>query len=272
MLAGLKKQKFGVCIPTKKKCDLPMTQPVITLKNVTYKTILSEINLNIIRGQITTIIGPNGAGKTTLIKLILGLIQPTSGDVTKHDTLVFGYLPQNLKLNPLMPMTVERFLQLATTEINKNLTHKIKTVLHQVGGCHLKSRSMHVLSGGEMQRVLLARTLMMDPDVLILDEPAQGVDVLGQSELYTLIAKIRTDLGCAVVLVSHDLHLVMAASDQVICLNHHICCSGPPQDVMQHPSYVQLFGPQAEPLALALYTHHHSHRHDEPCTEEHRHD
>ena len=249
-----------------------MTTPAITLKDVTYQSILSGINLTITKGKITTIIGPNGAGKTTLLKLILKLIQPTSGHVNRNPDLIFGYLPQKLKLNPLMPMTVERFLQLATTQTNKTLQERLKQALHQVGGCHLKSRSMHVLSGGEIQRVLLARTLMQNPDVLILDEPDQGVDVMGQAELYALIAKIRDDLGCAVVLVSHDLHLVMAASDEVICLNHHVCCSGTPSDVAQHPSYAQLFGTHSEVAALAVYTHHHSHRHDEPCTGGHNHD
>ncbi len=244
----------------------------IIIKNLTYDEILTDINFQITRGKITTIIGPNGAGKTTLIKLILGLISPTSGQIQYDDDIRFGYLPQKLTLNPLMPLTVERFLQLATRQNNTELKDKITKVLHQVGGCHLKSRSLHVLSGGEMQRVLLAHALMQSPDVLVLDEPAQGVDVMGQAELYRLIASIRDELGCAVILVSHDLHLVMAASDEVICLNHHVCCSGAPSDVAQHPSYAQLFGSKSEASSLAVYTHHHTHRHDEPCSGGHTHD
>jgi zinc transport system ATP-binding protein len=197
---------------------------------------------------------------------MLGLISPTLGNIMSDNDLVFGYLPQKLKLNPLMPLTVERFIQLATSQSNAMLKDEIAKILHRVGACHLKSRSLHVLSGGEMQRVLLARALIQSPDILVLDEPAQGVDVMGQAELYNLIASIRDDLGCAVVLVSHDLHLVMAASDEVICLNHHICCSGAPSDVAQHPEYAQLFASKSESASLAVYTHHHTHRHDAPCS------
>lgn len=249
-----------------------MDSPSVTLINLGYQDILTDINLRITKGKITTIIGPNGAGKTTLLKLILGLIKPSSGQIQYGKDITFGYLPQKLKLNPLMPLTVERFLQLATPQQNTELKEKITKTLHWVGACHLKSRSLHVLSGGEMQRILLAHALMQTPDVLVLDEPAQGVDVMGQAELYRLIASIRDDLGCAVILVSHDLHLVMAESDEVICLNHHICCSGAPSDVAQHPSYAQLFGSKSEVSSLAVYTHHHTHRHDEPCSEGHRHD
>lgn len=256
----------------RKNVILVMDSPSVTLINLGYQDILTDINLRITKGKITTIIGPNGAGKTTLLKLILGLIKPSSGQIQYGKDITFGYLPQKLKLNPLMPLTVERFLQLATPQQNTELKEKITKTLHWVGACHLKSRSLHVLSGGEMQRILLAHALMQTPDVLVLDEPAQGVDVMGQAELYRLIASIRDDLGCAVILVSHDLHLVMAESDEVICLNHHICCSGAPSDVAQHPSYAQLFGSKSEVSSLAVYTHHHTHRHDEPCSEGHRHD
>ena len=256
----------------RKNVILVMDSPSVTLINLGYQDILTDINLRITKGKITTIIGPNGAGKTTLLKLILGLIKPSSGQIQYGKDITFGYLPQKLKLNPLMPLTVERFLQLATSQQNTELKEKITKTLHRVGACHLKSRSLHVLSGGEMQRILLAHALMQTPDVLVLDEPAQGVDVMGQAELYRLIASIRDDLGCAVILVSHDLHLVMAESDEVICLNHHICCSGAPSDVAQHPSYAQLFGSKSEVSSLAVYTHHHTHRHDEPCSEGHRHD
>lgn len=234
--------------------------------------ILNDINLTISKGKITTIIGPNGAGKTTLIKLMLGLLQPVTGKIVRARNIQVGYLPQKLNLNPLLPLTVERFLQLASPEHNKNIAAKIDRILHEVGGCHLKNSWMHGLSGGETQRILLARALMQNPDLLVLDEPAQGVDVMGQTDLYQLIARLRDQMGCGVVLVSHDLHLVMAASDEVICLNHHVCCSGSPSDVQEHPVYAQLFGTRAEAASLAVYTHHHTHRHDEPCSEEHPHD
>jgi zinc transport system ATP-binding protein len=249
-----------------------MDSPSVTLINLGYQDILTDISLRITKGKITTIIGPNGAGKTTLLKLILGLLKPSSGQIQHDKDIIFGYLPQKLKLNPLMPLTVERFLQLATPQQNTELKEKIAKILHRVGACHLKSRSLHVLSGGEMQRILLAHALMQTPDVLVLDEPAQGIDVMGQAELYSVIASIRDELGCAVILVSHDLHLVMAASDEVICLNQHVCCSGTPSDVAQHPSYAQLFGSKSEASSLAVYTHHHTHRHDEPCSGGKNHD
>jgi zinc transport system ATP-binding protein len=228
--------------------------------------ILTDIDLKIARGQITTIIGPNGAGKTTLLKLMLGLQSPTSGVIHRSTGLTIGYLPQQFKLNPLLPLTVERFLQLSSSDNPKRAASKIDHLLHEVGSCALLHRRMSRLSGGEIQRILLARALMQTPDVLVLDEPAQGVDVMGQADLYALIARLRDQMGCGIVLVSHDLHLVMAASDQVICLNHHVCCSGSPSDVRNHPVYAALFGTQAEVASLALYTHHHTHRHDEACS------
>lgn len=252
---------------------------LIKFKHVGYgvisgSSIISNINLTLSKGQITTIIGPNGAGKTTLLKLMLGLIKPTQGEITTAKDLRVGYLPQKLKLNPLLPLTVERFLQLASPDSKKTLDSRIDQVLHDVGGCHLKHRWMNVLSGGEMQRILLGRALMQNPDLLVLDEPAQGVDIMGQADLYQLIARLRDRAGCGVVLVSHDLHLVMAASDNVICLNHHVCCSGSPSDVQSHPAYAQLFGTSVEAASLAVYTHHHNHRHDSSCHEtgEHHHD
>lgn len=242
------------------------TPSLIDLQTVTVlkagdhsRPILKDIDLTINPGEILTIIGPNGAGKTTLLQIILGLIQPTSGTIRTHATVTFGYMPQKLHLNPLMPLTVERFLQLATPKANRRLTQVIPEILAEVGATRLQSQQLNTLSGGELQRVMLAYALMGTPNILVLDEPAQGVDVVGQMELYQLIASIRQRRGCAVILVSHDLHLVMAASDRVICLNGHICCSGNPQLVQDHPSYRELFNP------LAPYTHNHDHRHDEGC-------
>ena len=249
-----------------------MNQPLIRLSHVTYDRegvpILNDISLEVMKGKIMTIIGPNGAGKTTLLRLMLGLAQPTSGKINKSVQII-GYMPQKLHLNPLMPLTVKRFLQLAQPVNNQQLDMKIEDVLHEVGGCHLVDRFMRVLSGGELQRILLARSLMLDADLLILDEPAQGVDVMGQADLYDLIAKIRDRRGCGIVLVSHDLHLVMAASDEVVCLNHHVCCSGSPLSVQQNPEYLELFKSQVMTPALAVYTHHHDHHHDhggDPCS------
>lgn len=236
----------------------------LTIDNI---PILKDISLNIDRRRITTIIGPNGAGKTTLLKLMLGLSVPTSGKIYRNVTSI-GYMPQKIQINPLLPLTVRRFIQLASPKKITVINNRVEQVLHEVGICHLQERMMSVLSGGELQRVLLARALMLEPDILILDEPAQGVDVIGQAELYALISKIRDQRGCGIVLVSHDLHLVMAASDEVVCLNQHICCSGHPHIIQKDPDYLALFPAQLYPLNLAVYEHKHDHRHSDSVENE----
>ena len=220
------------------------------------RTLLDRIDLDLHEGEIVTVIGPNGAGKTTLLKALLGFVTPTDGSVTRSDRLRIGYMPQKLALNPLLPMTVQRFLQ--QTGADRTM---IRQALQETGITGLQQQSLHRVSGGELQRVLLARALLRQPQLLVLDEPAQGVDVCGQADLYRLIATLRDRHHCGVLLVSHDLHLVMAATDTVICLNQHICCQGRPEHVSQHPEYLQLFGRQlAEDIAV--YTHHHDHDHD----------
>lgn len=239
---------------------------LIELDHVDYhvdgQVILKDISLEVEKGKITTIIGPNGAGKTTLLRIMLGLNKPTSGTIIKSVGAV-GYMPQKLQLNPLMPLSVERFLQLTQVQKNKTFNGQIDEVLHEMGACHLLHRQMRVLSGGELQRVMLVRSLLLDPELLILDEPAQGVDVMGQADLYDLIAKIRDRRGCGIVLVSHDLHLVMAASDEIICLNQHVCCAGHPHAIQQDPLYRALFPMAAYPQNVAFYEHQHDHRHDD---------
>ncbi len=236
--------------------------PLITLANIHINfgddVIISNVSLTLRRGEITTLIGPNGAGKTTLVKAVLGLLKPTSGSVEKSAQLRIGYMPQKLHIDSTFPLTVKRFLQTATFGTAANM----QQALLDVGAEKLLKKSVHSLSGGEMQRVLLARALLQQPELLVLDEPAQGVDINGQIELYDLIRRIREQHGCAVLMISHDLHLVMAATDTVICLNRHICCSGHPEQVSNDPSYQELFGiPGAE--NLALYSHHHNHQHNE---------
>jgi zinc transport system ATP-binding protein len=221
------------------------------------KVILEDVSLSLLPGKIMTLIGPNGAGKTTLLKVLLNLIPVSRGTLTRKPGLKIGYMPQKLELNPTLPMTVERLLSLGTPERTSKIQNKIDTCLKEVGALALKHAPLTVLSGGEMQRVMLARALLIDPNLLVLDEPMQGVDVLGQEELYQLIAKIRDNRGCAILLVSHDLHLVMAASDEVICLNTHVCCSGHPNQVTEDPNYQKLF--------VAPYQHEHDHRHDGVC-------
>ncbi len=219
--------------------------------------IINDIDLAIFPGQIVTLIGPNGAGKTTLVRALLGLVPYRQGKVMLARGLKIGYMPQRLRIDPIVPLTVQRFLTLN----NRVARAEVRHALREVGASHVESAPVQVISGGEFQRVLLARALLRDPTVLVLDEPAQGVDVAGQGELYKLIAAIRDRRGCAVLMISQDLHLVMEAADSVICLNHHVCCTGLPEAVSRHPEYLKLFG-ALRPGGLAIYTHHHDHQHN----------
>jgi len=234
---------------------------LLDLRSVSYGTgtrnILSNISVQISRGQIVTLIGPNGAGKTTLIKIAMRLLQPDEGQVILDPTLRIGYMPQRLQVEATMPITVARFLMLAP-HARKD---KIAGVLAEVGATGLHEARLHDLSGGELQRVLLARALLQNPQLLVLDEPTQGVDLKGQAELYRLITQIRDRHQCGVLMVSHDLHLVMSATDEVICLNQHVCCHGHPEQVSNDPAYLELFG-KSGAAAMAVYTHHHNHSHD----------
>ncbi|WP_432464020.1 zinc ABC transporter ATP-binding protein ZnuC [Agarivorans sp. QJM3NY_33] len=216
------------------------------------RLVLDHVSLELNRGQITTLIGPNGAGKSTLVKVILGLLRADSGNITKATKLRIGYVPQKINLDESFPLTVERFLKLARHYSKQDLSR----VIRQLGIDGLLTRQIVRLSGGELQRVLLARALLGKPQLLVLDEPVQGVDISGQIELYQLIADIAQQINCGVLLVSHDLHLVMAGTDHVICLNHHVCCHGEPESVAQHPEFARLFA-HNERQQLAVYTHHH---------------
>ncbi len=220
------------------------------------REIIRNISLTIAEREITTVIGPNGAGKSTLMKIICGLLTPSSGHIHKKPQLRIGYMPQRLQLASSMPLKVSRFLSLADS--NKKAR---QAALEKTGVAHLNGASMQTLSGGELQRVLLARALLRKPDLLVLDEPLQGVDINGQAALYRLIAALRDEQDCAVLMVSHDLHLVMAQTDKVLCLNQHICCHGEPESVSKHPEYLKLFGKQVAE-DVAVYTHHHDHHHD----------
>lgn len=235
-----------------------MTQ-LLTANNLNFsrdgKVILSDINLSLDRGEIVTLIGPNGAGKTTLVRVLLNLQSPNSGDVRISKGAVIGYMPQKLFIDNTMPLSVYRFL--ALTNARKP---EISAALAQVGVAGLQKRAMNQLSGGELQRVLLARAILRKPDILVLDEPVQGVDISGQSQLYDLIGKLRDELNCGVLMISHDLHLVMAKTDTVLCLNQHICCHGHPEKVSVDPAFLELFGHQKD-TGVAVYTHHHDHDH-----------
>ncbi len=235
--------------------------PLIKARNVSVsfnrRRILQQVSLDIQRGEIVTLIGPNGAGKTTLVRVMLGLLTPDSGSIAQTPGLRIGYMPQKLALSEQLPLTARRFLLLA----GSISSHKLDGLAQEVGVEHLLESPIQSLSGGELQRILLARALLRSPDLLVLDEPVQGVDVTGQSELYNLIGDIRDRHDCGVLMISHDLHLVMAATDQVMCLNQHVCCSGHPEAVSRHPAYLELFGSHAS-SRLAVYTHHHDHTHD----------
>ncbi len=221
------------------------------------RTILEDIDLDIALGEIVTVIGPNGAGKSTLVRALLGLIGTTRGTVMRRPGLVIGYAPQRFDVDRAMPMTVERFLRLGAPAEEA----RIAATLAEVGAGRVIGQQISSLSGGEMQRVVLARALMRNPQLLVLDEPVRGVDYAGEAELYELIGRLRDTHSLGVLLVSHDLHVVMAKSDRVVCINRHVCCSGVPQTVARDPEYVRLFGEEAA-RAFAVYHHEHDHRHD----------
>ena len=219
--------------------------------------VLAGVDFSISEGEIVTLVGPNGSGKSTLIKALLGIVAPDQGVVTRAPGLRIGYVPQKLAIDAAMPMTVARFLALP----KRAPDYEVAQVTARVGAVGLERRQMADLSGGQLQRVLLARALLGMPDILILDEPTQGLDQPGVAAFYRLIDELRREIGCAILMVSHDLHVVMSASDRVICLNGHICCEGSPQVVSAAPEYRELFGIGTQG-ALALYRHEHDHRHD----------
>lgn len=220
------------------------------------RTVLSGIDCEVRPREILTLIGPNGAGKTTLVRVMLGLLRPSRGRVRRLSGVRIGYVPQRLHIEATLPLSVRDFLALG----QRCGRAEYQRALDEVGVGGLIDSPVQQVSGGEMQRISLARALLRRPDLLVLDEPAQGVDIGGQRELYRLIADLRERRGCAVVLVSHDLHLVMAATDRVICLNGHVCCEGEPMAVSADPEYRRLFG--AAEQDFAVYPHRHDHRHD----------
>ena len=225
------------------------------------KEILSDASTRVRAGEIVTLIGPNGAGKTTIVRVVLGLMAADTGTIRRRPGLVIGYMPQRLHIDPTLPLTVERFLALGSINDRTHAQDRAMAALDEVGAEGIMSTPLQAVSGGEFQRILLARALLRDPDLLVLDEPSQGIDVTGQADLYRLITRIRDKRNCGVLMVSHDLHLVMAETDEVVCLNQHVCCAGHPETVANDPSYIQLFGKQVA-STLAVYHHHHDHTHD----------
>jgi zinc transport system ATP-binding protein len=227
---------------------------------------LSGVDMAIDRGEIVTIVGPNGSGKTTLLRAIIGAVAPAAGRVERAAGLKIGYVPQRLHVDATLPMTVARFLSLPRAVGRE----ACREALREAGVPDLSGRQMSALSGGQFQRVLLARALIGRPDLLLLDEATQGLDQPGSASFYRQIETVRADLGCAVLMVSHELHVVMSASDRVICLNGHVCCHGTPAVVASAPEYRALFGSGTKG-ALALYRHDHDHDHQHDHPHDHHH-
>lgn len=239
---------------------LKKVEPLIKMNNAGIQRagrwLVRDVSLTIDPGQIVTLIGPNGSGKSTTAKLALGILKPDEGSVLQSTGMRVSYVPQKLSIDWTLPLTVGRFMKL-TGHVSKA---SIKEAMSATGVEHLANAEVRTLSGGEFQRVLLARAIARKPDLLVLDEPVQGVDFNGEIALYDLIKQLRNQLNCGILLISHDLHVVMAATDQVICLNGHVCCSGPPTAVAENPEYKAIFGTRAA-STLAVYEHDHDHTH-----------
>jgi len=218
--------------------------------------LIRDVDLAVARGEIVTLIGPNGGGKSTTAKAILGLMKADRGSVWRARALRIGYVPQQLSIDWTFPLSVRRLMTLTAPQPGA----AIRDALAEVEIAHLIDAPVQSLSGGEFQRALLARAIIREPDLLVLDEPVRGIDFNGEIAMYDLIAQVRGRLNCGVLLISHDLHVVMAESDTVLCLNQHVCCSGTPEHVAAHSSYRQLLGPRASET-LAIYRHHHDHAH-----------
>lgn len=221
------------------------------------KTVLRHVGLSVEPGEIVTIVGPNGSGKTSLFRAIIGATEPAAGKIKIKPGIRIGYVPQRLHVDPTLPMTVERFMRLSERVRRQDCA----TALDAAGIPDLLKRQMSQLSGGQFQRVLLARALINRPEILLLDEATQGLDQPGSAAFYRQIETVRAETGCAVLMISHELHVVMSASDRVVCLNGHVCCEGTPAVVASAPEYRALFG-SGTGGALALYRHDHDHDHD----------
>lgn len=235
-------------------------KPLVSLNNVGIRRngrwLVRGVDFSVSPGEIVTLIGPNGSGKSTSAKAAIGVLKPDEGTVERLSGLKVGYVPQKLAIDWTLPLTVRRLMTLTGPLAEKDMM----AALEAAGMAHMLDAEVQHLSGGEFQRALMARAIARKPDLLVLDEPVQGVDFSGEIALYDLIKQIRNNTGCGILLISHDLHVVMAETDTVICLNGHVCCRGTPQTVSQSPEYVRLFGSRAA-QTLAVYSHHHDHTH-----------
>ena len=242
-----------------------MTDTLVSLHNVSYtprshtKPLVENISLSLYAGYILTLIGPNGAGKTTLAKIVTGLIKPSHGHVDRKKELRLAYMPQKVTPNPFLPMTGREFLALSKStqhHVKNNFFYTLYQSLHKSLESFI-DRPLAKLSGGEWQKILFVRCLMTEPDLLILDEPTQGVDLFAEQDMYHCFQELRDQAGMSLLIVSHDLHFVFRASDNVVCLNRHICCSGAPSIVTKSEAYLSLFP------NFSLYHHSHDHRHND---------
>ena len=235
-------------------------QPLVTLENCgvskNNRWIARGISFGVKAGEIVTLIGPNGSGKSTSAKMALGILKADEGQVMRSQTVKVGYVPQKLSVDWTLPLTVERFMRLTGDVVSSD----IQKALLQTGVSKLAKSEIRNLSGGELQRVMLARAIARKPNLLVLDEPVQGVDFTGEAALYDLIKNVRDETGCGILMISHDLHVVMAATDKVICLNGHMCCQGTPRAVAESDAYQRLFGQRAA-ASMAIYEHNHDHTH-----------
>lgn len=231
-----------------------------SLKNIVLKRngqkVIDKISLNLKKGEITTLIGPNGGGKTSIARILLGVLQPTSGIVKKDPKIKIGYMPQKIEIDKTIPMTVNDFLKLSPEEII--FDDHINSLISRLKLDKILSKQIHNLSGGQMQKVMFLRSIINKPNLLVLDEPTQYMDTSGTEEFYQILDEIRQSQHCAILLVSHDLYMVMQKTDFVFCVNHHICCHGSPESINQHPEYLSLFGNRT---SLAVYKHDHDHKH-----------
>lgn len=227
--------------------------------NLNNQQILKNINLELKKGEITTLIGPNGGGKTSIARILVGILKASSGEVFIRKNTKIGYMPQKLEIEKTIPLRVIDFLAL-DSRLSHDFQQLAMTIAEKLGIKNILEKSIHQISGGQLQKALLVRTLINNPDILVLDEPTQYMDIAAVDEFYHIIENIRKQKHCAILLISHDLHIVMQKTNQVVCVNHHICCEGSPESINEHPEYLSLFGKNRIDN-IAIYSHHHDHKH-----------